>query len=126
MTRISHSTMTTPGGERLVVMTQEAFDDLSEAVDKADAEMTRGSIARGEQELLTKDEVKAALAAPTPLAFWRQKRGLTQQALAEAAGISQQYLSGLEGGKRKGDPALFKRLARALRTRIDDLVEDEI
>jgi DNA-binding XRE family transcriptional regulator len=106
MTRFAHSSITTPTGERLVLMTQD-------------------SIARGEQETLTPDEVKAALAAPTPLAFWRQKRGQTQVLVAEAAGISQQYLSGLEAGKRKGDPALFKRLARVLRTRIEDLVDDD-
>jgi DNA-binding XRE family transcriptional regulator len=116
MTRFAHSSITTPTGERLVLMTQDEYDVMMDALEVAAADRTKTSIARGEQETLTPDE---------PLAFWRQKRGQTQVLVAEAAGISQQYLSGLEAGKRKGDPALFKRLARVLRTRIEDLVDDD-
>ena len=65
----------------------------------------------------------AGLAAPTPLAFWREKRGLTQKDLGTAAGIGQSYVAALEQGARKGDPALFKRLASALRVRMEDIVE---
>ncbi len=51
--------------------------------------------------------------------------GLTQAALAAAVGISQSYLAGLEAGSRKGDPALFLRLARALSVRMEDIVSDD-
>ena len=68
--------------------------------------------------------VKALLEAPTPLAFWRKHRRFTQVGLAERAGISQSYLAGLEGGSRKGDGALIKRLVEALRVRMEDLVAD--
>ena len=54
----------------------------------------------------------------------RRSRGLIQKALAAQAGISQSYMAELESGKRKGDPALFKRLARALAVRMEDVVED--
>ena len=62
-----------------------------------------GEIARGEQEMLSTEEMKAALAAPTPLAFWRNKRGRTQKALAEAAGVSQSYVQPIS--KRGGAKA---------------------
>jgi transcriptional regulator with XRE-family HTH domain len=63
------------------------------------------------------------IAEATPLAFWRKKRGMTQTALAAAVGISNSYLSGLESGSRKGDPALSLRLARALKVRMEEIVE---
>ena len=65
-----------------------------------------------------------ALAAPTPLAFWRKKRGMTQASLGEAVGISQSYVASLETGDRKGDPSLFKRLADALKVKMEDIVAD--
>ena len=82
------------------------------------------AIGRGEIELLTQDEVLRALDAATPLAFWRAKRGMTQKALGAAAGVGQSYVASLESGARKGDPVLFKRLASALRVRIEDLIAD--
>ena len=95
-----------------------------DALDAAHHRETMAAAARGEIEWLTREETLAFVAAATPLAFWRKKRGLTQKALAALAGISQSYMAELESGKRKGDPALFKRLARALAVRMEDVVED--
>ncbi len=106
-----------------------------DAADVAGAKAAGAAIARGELETLTADEVAAALEAPTPLAFWRKKRGLTQAMLAAETGISQDDLSGLEGGTRHYDLAVaidrqrcdqshFKKLAAALRVRMEDLVAD--
>ena len=96
------------------------YEILRDGRDAALHRRTMDAAARGEIEWLTPEETLAFVAAPTPLAFWRAKRGMTQTALAAEAGISQSYLASLEAGKRKGDPALFKRLARALKVRIDD------
>jgi DNA-binding XRE family transcriptional regulator len=71
---------------------------------------------------LTAKEMRELLAAPTPLAFWRRKRGLTQASLAEAAGIKQNYLSDLETGKREGSPAQWLRIARSLNLPLEDLI----
>ena len=64
------------------------------------------------------------LAEPTPLAFWRKKRGRTQAQLAAAIGVSQNFLSDLERGKVKGDVTLYGRLARSLGVLIDDLAPE--
>ena len=120
--------VTTPAGEELVLLSRADFDALQEALensrDAVEAARTMAAVAGGAQETLTTEEVKAALAAPTPLAFWRAKRGLTQKALGAAIGVSQSYIADLETGRRRGDPALFLRLARALRLRMEELVED--
>lgn len=62
------------------------------------------------------------LAAPTPLAFWRRKRGLTQAALAEQIGVTQAYLSEIESGKKEGRIGVLRDLAAALKVSVDELV----
>jgi DNA-binding XRE family transcriptional regulator len=117
-------TIKTDAGETLVMLPLDQYEALQDAADRAKHAATMAALARGETETLSLEEVKTALDAPTPLAFWRRKRGLTQAALAGRCGISQSYLASLELGKRKGNLALFNRLARALALRMEDLVED--
>lgn len=50
----------------------------------------------------------------TALRAWREYKGMTLQALADAAGLSKPYLSQIEGGKRTGTGATLKKLAHAL------------
>ena len=59
--------------------------------------------------------VALAIADGVPrLRAWREHRGMTLQALADAAGISAPYISQIEGGKRAGTTATLKKLAAAL------------
>lgn len=120
---MTHTLVRTPGGEELVLLPRAEFEMLSAALEAAEHRNAMARIAAGTLETLTAEETAAALEEPTPLAFWRKKRRLTQAMLATAAGISQPYLASLEKGERKGDPALFLRLARALSVRMEDLVE---
>ncbi len=53
---------------------------------------------------------------------WRMHRGLTQQALAEACGVSKPYVSQLEANTRLASQAVLRKLASALRVDLDDLV----
>ncbi|MDI3309513.1 MAG: helix-turn-helix transcriptional regulator [Acetobacteraceae bacterium] len=105
--------MTVPQGE---------YEDLIDARDHA---LALRDVATGAMETLTAAELDEYLAAPTPLAFWRRRRGLTQAALAATVGITQPYLAQIETGKRSGDVRLYARLAKALRLRIEDLVAEE-
>ncbi|MEX8494058.1 helix-turn-helix domain-containing protein [Sphaerotilus sp.] len=50
----------------------------------------------------------------SPLRAWREHRGMTLQALANAAGLSRAYVSQIEGGKRTGSAATLAKLAQAL------------
>jgi DNA-binding XRE family transcriptional regulator len=121
---MTYTTAVTPGGEEIVIVPRREFERMRDTIDAQEHARVKAEIAAGVQEMLSEDEVVASLAEPTPLAFWRKKRGLTQRALAEAAGVSQSYLAGLEGGKRRGDPVLFLRLSRALRIRMEDIVAE--
>jgi transcriptional regulator with XRE-family HTH domain len=79
-------------------------------------------IANGRMPTIAEADVDAYLAAPTALAFWRKHRGMTQVELSHAAGISQPYLAQLENSQREATVAVYARLAKILRVRIDDLV----
>ncbi|MEQ1540568.1 MAG: helix-turn-helix domain-containing protein [Sphingorhabdus sp.] len=50
----------------------------------------------------------------TAIAAWRRYRGMTQVALAKAAGCSQVWLSRIEAGAGHGTPKIRKALAKAL------------
>ena len=101
-----------------VTISREEYQALVDARDHAEA---LRAVAVGALETLDEAEMDAYLAAPTPLAYWRKRRGLAQVVLAERVGISQPYLAQLERGRRVGDVALFGRLARALAVRMDDV-----
>jgi DNA-binding XRE family transcriptional regulator len=116
----------TPSGEDITILPTAEYERLmeiaEETVDRRDSEIALLEIAAGSVELLTHAEVTELLAATTPLAFWRRRRGLTQAALAAAAGISQAYMAQIEGGKRTGDVRVYQRVANVLRVDVDDLL----
>ncbi len=96
--------------------------EAEDAEDIADHERAMAEYRAGRAEALTDEETGELLAAPTPLAFWRKRRGMTQQQLAVAAEIPQGYYSQLEAGKKRGAPDTLKRIAAALRVSLDELV----
>ena len=114
-------TTISPDGKRLVTMTAEEYQDL---IDARAAAVAMREIAVGTMPTVAEADVDAYLAAPTPLAFWRKHRALTQIELSQAANISQPYLAQLENGQREGAVSVYARLAKLLNVRIDDLVAD--
>jgi ribosome-binding protein aMBF1 (putative translation factor) len=119
-----------PQGDDIVILSRKEYDQLIAATDEdaADAEILRRSIARvksGEEETFTSAEVDAFLASKTPLAFFRRKRGISQDTLAKRAGITQGYLSEIEIGRKSGDVRTLRKLANALKVSLDNLVPDE-
>ena len=105
---------------KTITLSIEEYEDL---VDAREAAIVSARLATGATELLTEEQVAEYLAAPTPLAFWRRHRGLTQAELAAKVGFTQPYLAQIETGTRTGTVDVLARLAKALRLRIDDLVE---
>ncbi|WP_422648734.1 Helix-turn-helix transcriptional regulator [Cupriavidus sp. H18C1] len=65
----------------------------------------------------------AELAGDHPVKAWRDYRRLTQDALANAAGLSKPYLSQIEGRKRGGSINVLQSLADALNVPIELLLE---
>lgn len=116
----------TPSGERLAVLPEADYLALLDAVeDIADHQALRDfrtALATGEEELLPAEMVDRLLDGASPLRVWREYRGLTTHALADAAGIAQAYVSQIENGRRIGTVETLTKLAGALRIRLDDLL----
>lgn len=119
-------TIHTPAGEEMVVISRAEYESLIGAMEDLEdalaAEQSLRKIATGEVELITDSEVDGYLEAPTPLAFWRKKRGLTQAALAKQVGVTQAYLSEIESGKKEARVGVLKELATVLKVTMDELV----
>jgi DNA-binding XRE family transcriptional regulator len=117
--------ITTPGGERLVLVPEAEFDALVDKAEDSRAaaahEEFRRKLAAGEEELLPADMVKRLIEGEHPVRVWRTHRGLSGKALATAAGIAAGYLSQIEKGQRDGTLDTYRKLAAALRVAIDDL-----
>ncbi len=66
----------------------------------------------------------AMLDGEQPVKAWREHRGLTQEALAEKAGISKAYLCQIETRKRVGALKTLRAIADALAISMNELRED--
>ncbi len=109
------------GEQALVTMTPEDYQDL---IDARDAEAEMRDITSGKMPTLSGDEVDAYLASPTNLAFWHRHRNMTQAALAAQVGIAQPSLAQAETGRRGLSVDTYAKLAKVLKVRIEDLLDD--
>ncbi|MCJ2080007.1 helix-turn-helix domain-containing protein [Methylobacterium sp. J-090] len=118
----------TPSGEAIVIVPEAEFERLTAlAEDALDGKALSASKARidgGTEDLLSEADLDALRAAPTPLAFWRARRGVETAALAERAGLAESDLVAMEGGAAVSDITRYRALAEALGVDMDDLVPD--
>jgi DNA-binding XRE family transcriptional regulator len=101
---------------RLLALAED-MEDIR-AYDRAMAE-----VSRGEDEILPAEVAERFLNGATqPLRIWREYRGLTQQKLADAAGVGKSYISQIEAGKKQPTVGVLQALSRALAVEMEDLV----
>lgn len=96
----------------------EHIEDLEHAAYVARREAT-GETER--EEKVPWELAKQLMAGEHPIKVWRRYRGMADEALAAAAGISQSYLAEIETGKTPGSFAAFTKIARALDITLDDI-----
>lgn len=94
---------------------------LDELADIRAFDQARRELAAGEDEVVPAALIERLANGENPLRVWREYRGLTQQALAEAAGIGKSYISQLETGSKTGALSTLRALAAALSIDLDDL-----
>jgi DNA-binding XRE family transcriptional regulator len=100
----------------------QLVDDAEMLQDIRDFDEAMARIESGEEELIPAYVTFAIIDGENPVKVWREYRSLTQQQLADAAGISAAYLSQIETGKRAGKTAVLQAIARALNLTLDDVV----
>ena len=101
------------------------LEQAEELEDIRDYDAAKAALERGEDELIPGEIVHAILDGENPIKVWREYRGLTQQQLADRAGISKPYLSQIETGKRKGATEILSAIAKALDVSLDEIIESE-
>jgi DNA-binding XRE family transcriptional regulator len=118
----------TEQGEELVILSRRDYDAMrarlgdEEAEDAMSARILKERAGDVAIPLAVWDEIDATSSPIGPLRKWR---GLTQEALAKKAGISQPYLSALETGRKTGDIATLRAVADALGVGLDNVTKDE-
>jgi DNA-binding XRE family transcriptional regulator len=97
-------------------------EDAEMLQDIRDYDAVKALVERGEEELTPSEVVYAILAGENPIKVWREYRKLTQQQLAEAAGISTPYLSQIETSKRTSTTEVLTAIAKILQVSLDEIV----
>jgi len=105
-------------GKTYVLVGEEDYEDM---IDTLEAHAILERIRAGE-ETWPSELVHELMETDSRIRTYRKYRGMTGIELAEAAGISQPYLSDIENGKKAGSVDVLKRIAAALRVDLDDLV----
>ena len=105
---------------------QRLQEQLEEAQDRAAIAARRGRERRIGKQAARRDYLDAAeairlLNGASPVKVWREKRGLSQRALASRAGISPAYLAEIETGRKPGSGDALRKLAATLQVAAEDL-----
>ena len=111
-------------------MTTNSIADLQAALDEAedanDALLVRLAdiefAASGGEAAVPLALVKRLSEGENPIRVWREYRGLSLRAIADAAGVSHALVSEIENGKKDGSIRTLVALARALSVDISDLL----
>lgn len=117
-----------------VTLRRADFEMMLEAIEDAEDIMALRTAEACEKEIgkvaARADHLPVALvmrlmAGEHPVRIWREKRGLSPQALADKAGVGRSYLVEIERHKKPGSVAAYRRLANALGVAVDDLLPPE-
>lgn len=111
--------VTTPGGEDLAVLPRSDDEDLVDALAARDA---RSALQSGVEELLDGADVQALLDAPSPIAFWRERRGVDLPRFASALDRSSDEAAALDEGATRVPLDHDRRAAAVLRVAPDELM----
>lgn len=103
----------------MVTIPRDEYEALLEARDDLEdiAAYDRAKAAGGES--IPDDLVGRILDGESPIRVLREYRGLTQTALADAAGVNRVHLVTIESGKRNGSTETLKKIAAALAVDLD-------
>jgi DNA-binding XRE family transcriptional regulator len=99
---------------KTVTQMLEAYEDMLDIIAFDEAK-------KREEEHFPKELVDRLIAGDHALRVYREYRGMTQQKLANASGVSRDMIAMIETGKKNGSLATIKKLASALEIEIEDL-----
>ena len=124
-------TFKTPSGDEMVIMPKADYDQLlAEHDDESGDDSTRDArkvlrrVQAGTEPLIPVEVYKMnKIEGLSRIRAWRSYRGLSIAALAHKIKKSQPYLTQIENGTRKGTLATMAKLAAALGTTVDCIMD---
>jgi len=108
-------------GKKLMSVPVETIKQMLEAYEDMLDIVAFDAAKHHEQEYLPKVVVDRLIEGENSLRVYREHRGLTQQVLANASGVSRDMIAMIETGRKNGSLATIKKLAGALDVDIEDL-----
>ncbi len=100
----------------------ELVEKAEMLLDVQDYDNAKAALQRGDDELVSSEIVYAILDGENAIKVWREFRKISQQELAEKAGISIPYLSQLETNKRTGSVEVLSAIAKTLNVSLENIV----
>ena len=97
------------------------LDALEDAADLAAVREVSAHVAAGQDEYVPSAVIERLAAGEHPVRVWREHRGMTGRALAEAADLPASYLCEIEAGRKPGSFQAMAAIAGALRVQMEDL-----
>ena len=110
------------GGKPFVLVPKATYKRMCAALENRDDVRAYDAAKAANPEMVPAAIADRLLAGENPIRVWREHRELTQQQLADRAGISKGFLSQLEGAVRTPSIEVGKKLAAALGVDLGDLV----
>jgi DNA-binding XRE family transcriptional regulator len=98
------------------------MDDAEMLADVRAYDAAKGRLDRGDDELIPLEIIERRLAGENSVRIWRDRRGLTQEGLAQASKVSRAMIAAIEAGHKTGGIATLKKLAAALKVDLENLV----
>jgi len=109
-------------GKRFVLVPEKTYDRMVEKLEDLDDIRAYDRAKAEAPEFVPAEVVDRLIAGDSPVRVWRDYRGLMQQQLADKARISKPYLSQIESSAREPSLTVIKRIAKALKVDVDDLI----
>ena len=111
------------GRPAFYVVPAAIWESVRDAIEDAEDAMALGRAMRDDDGVRFPNEVmKDIIAGASRLRAWRKHRGMTVQALADAAGLSKAFVSQIESGKRTGTTDSLGKLAAALGVQVGAII----
>lgn len=110
-------------GRRFAVVPLKAYEQLVHDAEMLDDVRAYDAAKARHEETFPAAVADRLLNGENPILVFRSYRGLTQKELANSAHIARPYLAELETGRKQGSVAVLKRVSRALRVELDDIVD---
>lgn len=105
-----------------VVLPFDEYEQLMEIIEELEDIQTVKHELNSTSERFPLEVIEQIINGDNAIKVYRSYRGLSQTELAEAAGVTRQYISQLEHGERQGTSKLMKKIAGILQVDLDDII----